>query len=137
MELKSKLALTKKSFLLLKGGYTYTQITDNNLGVYLSGFARELITGQIDFEFNSFNVLLTGLYKKRNSQEATSISSLLTNNYAVFNLNFGYTMKDSGITLNFQALNLTDVVYQNILGAKMPGMWIMGGIKWNLSRYKG
>ena len=137
LELKSKLALTKKSFLLLKGGYTYTQITDNNLGVYLSGFARELITGQIDFEFNSFNVLLTGLYKKRNSQEATTIASSLTNNYAVFNVNFGYTIKNSGINLNFQVLNLTDVVYQNILGAKMPGMWVMGGLKWNLFQYKG
>jgi hypothetical protein len=52
-------------------------------------------------------------------------------------VNFGYTIKNSGINLNFQVLNLTDVVYQNILGAKMPGMWVMGGLKWNIFQYKG
>ena len=37
---------------------------------------------------------------------------------------------DNKLSFNVQILNLLDKEYQNILGAKMPKRWIMGGINW-------
>ena len=39
---------------------------------------------------------------------------------------------DNKLSLNLQILNLLDKEYQNILGAKMPGRWLMGGISWTI-----
>jgi iron complex outermembrane receptor protein len=34
--------------------------------------------------------------------------------------------------LYVQVMNLTDTQYQEILGAPMPGRWVMGGVKVDL-----
>jgi iron complex outermembrane receptor protein len=71
------------------------------------------------------------LYKDRNQQFAESISSNLESNYALLNGRIGYEIKN-GLYLNIQIFNITNTVYQNILGAKMPGSWLMGGLKWEI-----
>jgi len=71
------------------------------------------------------------LYKERNQQFAESISSILESNYALLNGRIGYKIK-SGVYFNIQILNITNTDYQNILGAKMPGRWLMGGVMWKI-----
>ncbi len=38
------------------------------------------------------------------------------------------------MVLSFQVNNLFNRNYSDILGARMPGRWIMGGITWNFTR---
>jgi iron complex outermembrane receptor protein len=101
------------------------------LGVYLSSFAKHLINGQLILNYNSFRVSLSGIYKERNYRIAESISSILKRSYALLNFRAGLEIS-SGFILNIQIINLTNTFYQNILGAKMPGRWVMGGIKWRI-----
>ena len=72
------------------------------------------------------------MYKERTAQAAESISSDLESNYGLLNGRVGYGLMDNKFSLNLQILNLLDKEYQNILGAKMPGRWLMGGISWTI-----
>ena len=133
LELNTKFLLSESSTLDWQIGYTYTDITNDNLGIYLSSFAKHLVNSQVILKYNSFQFSLSGLFKERNTQIAESISKELKSSYALLNARLGYGFLDNKLSINIQILNLTDTKYQNILGAKMPGRWLMGGISWNFN----
>ena len=133
LELNTKFLLSESSTLDWQIGYTYTDITNDNLGIYLSSFAKHLVSSQVIFKDNSFQFSLSGLFKERNTQLSESIFTELKSSYALLNARLGYGFLDNKLSINIQILNLTDTKYQNILGAKMPGRWLMGGISWNFN----
>ena len=132
LELNTKFLILENSTLNWQIGYTFTDITNDTLGIYLSSFAKHLINSQLILNFNSFQFSISGLFKERTAQSAESISSDLDSSYGLLNARVGYSLMDNKLSLNLQALNLLDKEYQNILGAKMPGRWLMGGISWRL-----
>ena len=132
LELNSKFLISENSTLNCQMGYTFTDITNDTLGIYLSSFAKHLLNAQLIFNYNSFQFSISGLYKERTAQAAESISSDLESSYGLLNARVGYSLMDNKLSLNLQILNLLDKEYQNILGAKMPGRWLMGGISWRL-----
>ena len=127
LELSSKFFISENRTLNWQMGYTYTDISNDNLGVYLSSFAKHLLNAQLILDYNSFQFSISGLYKERNALVAETISSNLDKNYFLLNGRVALEIKD-GASLNIQILNFTNTYYQNILGAKMPGRWLMGGI---------
>ena len=131
IELNTKVSLADGNYFHGHLGYTFTDITSDNLGIYLSTFAKHLMVAQGNFKYHSFQFSLSGIYKERSTQIAESISSTLVRNYTLLNGRIGYEI-DKGIFVNIQLINITNTIYQNILGAKMPGRWLMGGIKWNI-----
>ena len=132
LELNSKFLISENSTLNWQMGYTFTDITNDTLGIYLSSFAKHLVNAQLILNYNSFQFSISGLYKERTAQSAESISSNLESSYGLLNARVGYGLMDNKLSLNVQILNLLDKEYQNILGAKMPGRWLMGGISWRL-----
>ena len=132
LELNTKFLISENSTLNWQIGYTFTDITNDTLGIYLSSFAKHLINSQLILNFNSFQFSISGLFKERTAQSAESISSDLDSSYGLLNARVGYSLMDNKLSLNLQVLNLLDKEYQNILGAKMPGRWLMGGISWRL-----
>jgi iron complex outermembrane receptor protein len=133
LELNTKFLLSESSTLDWQIGYTYTDITNDNLGIYLSSFAKHLVNSQVILKYNSFQFSLSGLFKERNTQLAESISTELKSSYALLNARLGYGFLENKLSINIQVLNLANTKYQNILGAKMPGRWLMGGISWNFN----
>ena len=108
-----------------------TSSDGDEVSVYLSSHARHLFTTQVVVNFNRFDIGINGLYKQRNGRIASGIASELEESYSVWNIRFGFNLtKNFG--LNFQVQNLFDEQYQNILGARMPSRWLLGGVKWNL-----
>jgi len=132
LELNSKFLISENSTLNWQMGYTFTDITNDTLGIYLSSFAKHLLNAQLILNYNSFQFSISGLYKERTAQAAESISSDLESSYGLLNGRVGYGLMDNKFSLNLQILNLLDKEYQNILGAKMPGRWLMGGISWRI-----
>ena len=132
LELNTKFLISENSTLNWQIGYTFTDITNDTLGIYLSSFAKHLINSRLILNFNSFQLSISGLFKERTAQSAESISSDLESSYGLLNARVGYGLMDNKFSLNVQILNLLDKEYQNILGAKMPGRWLMGGISWRL-----
>ena len=132
LELNTKFLISENSTLNWQIGYTFTDITNDTLGIYLSSFAKHLVNAQLILNYNSFQFSISGLYKERTAQAAESISSNLESSYGLLNARLGYGLMDNKLSLNLQVLNLLDKEYQNVLGAKMPGRWLMGGISWRL-----
>lgn len=125
--------LGKKARLRWDLGYTVlnTSNEEDVVSVYISSHAKNLFTTSLLLNYDRFDIGLTGLYKQRNGRIASGIASELTDDYMVWNLRMGLQLV-KGFGLNFQVQNLLDEEYQNILGAKMPGRWLLGGVKWSL-----
>lgn len=112
-------------------GYTYLKTTNEEdiISVYISSHARHLFNTNFILNTGSFNFSINGIYKSRDARSAEAINSSLEESYAVWNSRLGYFLTDN-IGINIQLHNIADKEYQNILGARMPGRWFMGGLKW-------
>jgi vitamin B12 transporter len=85
-----------------------------------------------------FAISTNGVYKKRNSQVQKETPSLiqaeLTPSYFVMNLRGEVLLMDNLVSLFGQMDNVFDRQYSDLLGAQMPGRWIMGGIRISLNK---
>ena len=125
--------LNDDSNMSLGLGYTYLNTTneEDQISVYISSHARHLLTGRMIYEHKFFNIGLTGLYKDRTAQFAPGIGRSLSPSYFLLNAVVGLRLNEQ-LSISLQMNNVTDVVYQNILGADMPRRWFMGGVKFQL-----
>jgi iron complex outermembrane receptor protein len=112
-------------------GYTFLNTT-NNTGVvskYISNHARHLFTSNIVFNTGKWDISVNGLYKVRDGDAAEAINSELQPDYMVWNGRIGYKLTKR-FTINIEVHNMFDEQYSDILGSKMPGRWVMGGVSW-------
>ena len=72
----------------------------------------------------------------RNAEAVEAINAEIRNQYAIVNLKLSYTVSDFPASVYIDIRNALDTRYQEILGAQMPGRWIMGGIRWRFNHYK-
>ncbi len=116
-------------------GYTFLQTSNeaNTVSVYLSSHAKHLLTGHFILHYKRLNVSFSGLYKERNPRAAEAINSNLAAAYSVWNGKIGFHLQPR-IVLQLQVNNIFDTYYQNILGSKMPGRWISGGVSWEFGK---
>jgi len=116
-------------------GYTYLNTSNeaNTVSVYLSSHAKQLLTTHLILHHKWFDFSMSGLYKQRDPRTAAAINSELASSYSVWNGKLGARIQKH-VVLNVQVNNIFDTAYQNILGAKMPGRWISGGISWNFGK---
>ncbi|MEO1655829.1 MAG: TonB-dependent receptor, partial [Bacteroidota bacterium] len=111
-------------------GYTYLNTTNDEdvISVYISSHARHLLTSNIIFNSPKFDIGINGILKVRDAQVAEAINTSLSTRYTLWNLRASYRFVDQ-FALNLQIHNVFDEEYQDILGAPMPGRWIMGGFQ--------
>jgi iron complex outermembrane receptor protein len=114
-------------------GYTYLNTTNDAdvISVYVSSHAGHLLSTNLILNYRQLELAMNGLYKQREARSAAAINANLAPNYQLWNLRLGYQLTEQ-FALNFQVHNLLDEDYQDILGAQMPGRWLMGGLKFNL-----
>ncbi len=96
---------------------------------YLSSFARFLGNFSASYQHRRFGISFTGLYKERKSQSASAISAKLSSDYLVVNGKAELNLLRDKAAIFVQADNIFDVAYSDLLGAEMPGRWLMGGLK--------
>ncbi|MCB9301586.1 MAG: TonB-dependent receptor [Lewinellaceae bacterium] len=135
VELESWLSrpLGKQGRMSWSLGYTYlsTSNDDEVASVYLSSHARHLISTNLILETGKIELALNGLYKQRAGRLASAIDTRLDPDYQVWNIRLGYQLT-AQFGLNLQVHNFFDEDYQDILGAPMPGRWVMGGLRFGL-----
>lgn len=68
-------------------------------------------------------------YNVRSKESAELVDGDVPSTYFISNLNMQAAPGWSPATLYVRIMNLTDTEYQEILGAPMPGRWVMGGLK--------
>jgi iron complex outermembrane receptor protein len=100
--------------------------------LYVSNHARFLANGNISYRFGPFGLSASALYKVRSSQEKAGLLSL-SPDYFLLNLRSECHFDDS-LLAYFQADNALNASYTDILGPRMPGRWLSGGIRVNLRK---
>lgn len=128
-----KTASSAKTRLQWSLGYTYLKTANNDdlVSVYISSHARHLISTNLILNHHKIELALNGLYKQREERLASAINAQLNPDYTLWNIRMGYRLTEQ-FHLNLQIHNLFDEDYQDILGAQMPGRWLMAGMKFNL-----
>jgi iron complex outermembrane receptor protein len=118
-------------------GFTWLESKTENgqPSLYLSSHARYLTNFNLQYKHNIFMLSLNGLYKMRQSQAAsTPVVAKVSTDYIVLNLKGEVAVVQNHLFAFVEVDNLTDRQYTDILGARMPGRWFMGGIKISLSK---
>ena len=117
-------------------GYTYVHVanTENIASQYLANIARHVVAGTLSVTSNRVNGSLSGLWKQRDGSAVAAISRTQRTEYAVFNARLEAALLPQRLWLTGQAQNLFDAQYSDLLGAQMPGRWLMGGLRLALRR---
>ena len=132
-KLAGKQNLGKDWMLRHKISYTLTDSYNDEqvASKYISNYARHLVNGMVSVQKGRFDLTLTGLWKHRRDDRAEAIGAYKSSSYNVWNAKAGYEIYKN-LELGVQVDNLFDANYQDILGAQMPGRWVMGTLSWKL-----
>ena len=103
---------------------------------YLSTHSKNLVQGEVGLNSAGFSVRLNTMFKNRDPEMAEAINQNLTASYMLWNLRLDKFFLGERLQLSLQVNNLLDVQYSDILGARMPGRWILGGLAWNFRNSK-
>ena len=112
-------------------GYTYVRVTnaENIASQYLANIARHVVSGTVSLSTKRVNGSLSGLWKQRDRAAAASINRTLNPEYTVFNARLEVALLPQRLWLTGQVQNLFNEQYADLLGAQMPGRWLMGGLR--------
>lgn len=113
-------------------GYTYLRTTnaDSVVSKYLANHARHLLSGNLILNHRNITLAFNGLWKERAPENAPAIESELSTSYTVWNGRVEYGFLGGRLRTSLLVHNLFNAQYADILGAKMPDRWIMGGLAW-------
>ena len=112
-------------------GYTFIRSANEDAvpSFYISSHARHLLNFTSQITIHSFSLGLNGLYKERNSREATAIGARISPSYFIMGLKLSYILPDNHCRFYLQGDNIFNTSYSDLLGASMPGRWLSGGIE--------
>ena len=124
---------SEKSSLFAGFGLVWLQSSgsDAETSFYISSHARWMVNFFAEYRFRHVLLSANGIFKNRKPQEMPAITAELTRQYVVFNMRAGYYLFRQGVQVFVQADNLLDQVYSDLLGAPMPGRWLMAGLSVN------
>jgi iron complex outermembrane receptor protein len=105
----------------------------NTPSLYVSNHAKFLGNFNLVYQHKNLSLSANGLYKIRSSAEKAGLLTL-SPDYFVMNLRAECRLFENGLVLFFQADNVLNQKYTDILGPQMPGRWLSGGIRVALDR---
>lgn len=117
-------------------GLTWLKSRSSNAtpSFYVSSHARLLNTFNLVYSAKQFSIALNGLYKSRKEQSSSANIAKVSRDYFVLNAKAEVFLLKKMLSAFVEADNLFDQNYADLLGAQMPGRWLMGGIKISLSK---
>lgn len=101
---------------------------------YISSHARFLGNFSVLYQISNFSFSANGIYKNRAKREATAIEATISREYFVLNVKAEYTIIPKTLSAFVQADNIGNTNYSDLLGSKMPGRWLMGGLKYSFNQ---
>lgn len=105
--------------------------------LYIASHARFLANFNIQYQNKRYGLSINGIYKKRQEQSSASPAiAKVSKNYFILNAKAEAFLWQNKLSAFVEADNLFDKNYTDLLGAQLPGRWLMGGIKISLSQIK-
>lgn len=122
--------------LWLNAGVTWldTESSDNATSFYVSSHAKFLANFSVLYSYGRFSLGINGLHKTRAAREASAIEAKVSKSYFIVNTKLDYAIIQDVLSVFVQADNLSDAKYSDLLGAQMPGRWLLGGLKFAFVR---
>ncbi|MEI6947752.1 TonB-dependent receptor [Paraflavisolibacter sp. H34] len=108
------------------------QTTETNPSLYILSAAKFLTNFTVRYSLPCGSLSVNGLYKKRARIAGATFLTPLSGDYFVLNLKAETFLLKDKVSLFGEADNLLDRHYTDLLGARMPGRWLMGGLKVSL-----
>lgn len=99
---------------------------------YVSSHAKFLANFNVAYSSQWFAISVNGLYKNRAPQIASAINAELSKNYFLLNARAEVFLLKTKASLFVESDNLFNTTYSDLLGAAMPGRWIMAGFKFDV-----
>lgn len=127
-------SLGNKDILRTELNYTYLHTTneDGSVSKYVANHPIHDFSLILSYQSESFGITTTNQFIQRNRETVENISGSIKSEYFLTHLKLDvnpFTVND--LALYVKVHNVFDVEYQEILGAQMPGRWIMAGLKWD------
>lgn len=115
-------------------GYTYikTKSDQNTVSRYIANHPSHQVSFDLSLNAGALSVQSQSQFNVRSEEAAALINAEVPDQYFLTNLKVGYKLFGNNFQIYTQILNVTDTQYQEILGAPMPGRWILGGVKYSL-----
>jgi iron complex outermembrane receptor protein len=112
-----------------------SKTSDRAPSLYLSSHAKLLMNFNLIYYYGSLSLSLNGLYKKRTPQpSANPAIAKVSGDYFVLNSKLEKGLIGKHLSAFIQIDNIFDRTYTDLLGAVMPGRWLMGGFKISLTK---
>lgn len=120
--------------LNLNGGYTYIKTTSSGETVsrYIANHPSHQLSGGVQFRSSLFSISSQSNYNVRSAEAEALVDGDVPSSYFVSNLSVSVRPFQYPVQFYTRIMNLTDTEYQEILGAPMPGRWILGGVQVSL-----
>jgi vitamin B12 transporter len=136
IDIQSVNSISTNQKLIFNAGLTWLDSKNSSQipSFYVSSHAKFLGNFSTIYQISGFSLSLNGLYKKREAREAAAIEASITKSYFVLNAKAEYAFLNRALAVFIQADNAFDVQYSDLLGSKMPGRWVLGGIRLNLGK---
>ncbi len=96
--------------------------------LYVSNHARFLGNFNLSYKLGQFSLSANGLYKVRSSESKAGLAPV-SPDYFLLNLRSECRLFDNTVIVFFQADNVLNKRYSDILGPQMPGRWLSGGLR--------
>lgn len=115
----------------IQTGYTYIRTTSDgeSPSKYIANHPEHQVNIGLQFNTSWGSFHSENSYRVRSEESAELIDGEVPDGYFVSNLNVQASPGWSPAKLYVRVMNLTDTQYQEILGAPMPGRWVMVGLK--------
>lgn len=115
----------------VQAGYTYIRTTSEgeSPSKYIANHPEHQVNFGLRYATTWGSIHSENSYRVRSDESTELIGGDVPSGYFISNLNVQVTPGWSPAMIYVQVMNLTDTQYQEILGAPMPGRWVMGGLK--------
>lgn len=110
--------------------YLFTEVADDTQSKYVSNHPNLVSNLMLQLQVGNVDFTSTSSYISRQAESLSSIEANIPAEYFLQHFRIGYTKGDWSIY--GEARNLLDMDYQEILGAQMPGRWLVVGLRFNL-----
>ncbi|MBX2844794.1 MAG: TonB-dependent receptor [Saprospiraceae bacterium] len=134
LSINTHFELTTTSKLLLNGGYTFLDTSNDADAVskYLANHPDHNINFVVGIDTKWFALSSATNFIQRDQEIVDAIGAEVQDSYAISHLNASIKPGIQGVRFNGRVNNIFDENYQEILGAQLPGRWFSAGFGWNV-----
>lgn len=136
LELSAELLaqISSSATLSSRIGYTRieTQSDENTISRYIANHPSDQLHLKLSLTVNRFSLQSLSNYYVRSEEADAFINAKVPSSYFISNIKAAVQPFDYNLHFYVEVMNVTDTRYQELLGAPMPGRWVLGGVRYSL-----